>query len=144
VTTQRPKGRAVPERVAAAQRAFLANRESVEAYARTLPEQVPLGDGRVLRLLDRTANGVAYQTRNGMKVLVSLDPTPHGLLRHVSASYPTRLPSWDDLRLLRDAFFPPDLDVIQVLPRAGQYINVHAYCLHLFEAPAEWQGGLFV
>jgi hypothetical protein len=147
-TPQRPRGRAVPsyapERIAAGWAAFEAARDDVTAYARALPERVPLGDGRVLRLIERGQHNVAYTTRGGLKVLASLDPTPHGLLRHISASYAGRLPSWAELGLLRAAFFPPDIDVIQVFPRAGEYINAHAYCLHLFEAPGEWQGGLFV
>jgi hypothetical protein len=43
--------------------------------------------------------------------------------------------------LVRQAFFPPDRDVMQVFPRTGEYVNVHPFTLHLFQMPGIWQGG---
>lgn len=141
---RRPRGRAAPDRLARAQAAVLANLDTVSAYVATLPPVVRLDDGRTLHEIERTPVSVAYRSTDGLTVIASLDPTPHGMLRHVSCSRRDRLPDWDDLKALREAFFPADRDVIQVLPRAGEYINVHPRCLHLFDAPAEWQGGWFV
>ena len=140
------KGRSVPsypaERLATARAAFAQHGDAMLAAAAALPRVVRLNDGRTLRALQQMTGGVGYhRTPDGMVVVASFDATPHGLLLHVSASYADHLPSWADLGLLRAAFYPADKDVIQVLPRAGEYVNVHSYCLHLFEAPAEWQGG---
>ncbi len=87
------------------------------------------------------AGGKAYRCVDGLAVIATYDPTPHGTLLHISMSYARRLPRWRDLVAVRDAFFPPDVDVIQVLPRRGEYVNAHQFTLHLFQAPAAWEGG---
>jgi hypothetical protein len=146
VSAQRPRGRAVPSRarLAAAYQICLEHAEPLAALAATLPRTVRLNDGRALARDHHTGNGAGYRAPDGLRVLVSFDPTPHGILRHLSCSYADHDPTWQDLKLLRAAFFPADQDVIQVLPRDGAYINDHQHCFHLFESPAAWQGGLFV
>lgn len=118
-----------------------AHRDEIAAAAATLPSEVTLGDGRLLKFARSVAGGIGYRCRDGMAVIASYDPSPHGLLLHISVSYADRDPRWKDLKLLRAAFFPPDVDVIQVLPRDGQYVNLHQHCFHLFQAPEAWQGG---
>lgn len=136
IASHYPKGRLeTAEQIAQAHSA-----EMAEA-ARTLPAEVRLADGRVLTQAMPVALGYGYRALDGMVVVASYDATPHGLLLHVSVSYRVRDPRWKDIRLVRDAFFPPDVDVIQVLPRAGEYVNVHRHAFHLFQAPGEWQGG---
>jgi hypothetical protein len=143
------KGRAVPppeafysrERIAHARAMKERHQREMEATAASLPVRVVLGDGRVLDRDQPFAGGYAYRCADGLAVIASYDPTPHGTLLHLSASYAKRLPRWRDLRLLRAAFFPPDVDVIQVLPRDGEYVHAHPFCLHLFQAPGDWQGG---
>lgn len=139
------KGRIVPSypvaRVQAAQELFAAHGDAMLAAAATLPRTLRLGDGRKLVVARSMSGGLAYRCADGLAVIASYDVTPHGLLLHVSMSYANRLPSWAELTLIRAAFYPPDLDVIQVLPRGGEYVNVHPYCLHLFAAPEAWQGG---
>lgn len=110
----------------------------------TFPPRVRLPDGRKLVLVNRTPANVGYRCADGMAVMASYDPTPHGLLKHVSLSYATKDPSWHDIKQVRATFFDGDTDVIQVLPREDEYVNVHAHCFHLFEAPETWQGGWFV
>lgn len=51
---------------------------------------------------------------------------------HVSVSRPTRLPSWSDLRRVKDAFIGKDRKAIQVLPAQSEYVNIHPHVLHLF------------
>lgn len=139
------KGRAIPaypaERIAAAKAIKETHGAAMLAAAATLPTRVRLADGRKLVMREAIAGGRGYTCTDGMVALASYDPTPHGLLLHVSVSYRNRMPSWADLALIRAAFFPADKDVIQVLPKQGEYVNIHQHCLHLFEAPAEWQGG---
>jgi hypothetical protein len=149
VTAKRQKGRAVPvlgtslsrERIRAGVAIKAAHQIEIEAAALSLPREVRLADGRVLVCESPVAGGNGYRCRDGMVVVASYDPSPHGLLLHISVSYKARDPTWGDLKLLRQAFFPADVDVIQVLPRAGEYVNVHEHCFHLFQAPEAWQGG---
>jgi hypothetical protein len=113
-----------------------------EAISR-LPLEVRLADARVLRCVQQREVQRGYRCTDGMVVLASFDPLPPDgeLLLHISVSYKARDPRWTDLKLLRAAFFPDDVDVIQVLPRASEYVNVHTHCFHLFQAPAAWEGG---
>lgn len=129
------------DRIAEATRMFLEHEAEIRAAAATLPERVTLGDGRVLKFVKEMSGGKAYRCRDGMAAIVSYDATAHGLLLHVSISYADRDPRWRDLKAIRAAFFPADVDVIQVLPRAGEFVNVHVHCFHLFQAPETWQGG---
>ena len=114
--------------------------------ARTLPraqvptEDVRLADTRVLAL-DGPAltvpGGTLFRCGDGMTVIASLDERRHGKLLHVSASYPHRDPTWGDLVKVKQAFFG-DLDAMMVMPRLGDYINLHAHCLHVFQTPIGW------
>lgn len=144
MNNQRPRGRAVPmsgNRLLAAQEIAAAHGAEMEEAAKALPRSLQLADGRQLKYEKHMSGGCAYRCRDGLVVIATYDPSPHGTLLHVSVSYPDRDPRWRDLRLLRSAFFPPDVDVIQVLPREGEYVNVHQHCFHLFQAPATWEGG---
>lgn len=78
---------------------------------------------------------------SGPKELVvgsSIDTSEHGPLLHVSASYPKHLPPWETMIALRSHFFPDTVDVAMVMPRRADYVNMHAYCFHLWQIPVEW------
>lgn len=85
-----------------------------------------------------TVHSRQYGGRPGLLVFASSDRTPHGRLLHVSMSFADRDPSWDEIKAVRAAFFPPDVDVAQILPRAGTYVNVAQHAFHLWEIPGEW------
>jgi len=51
---------------------------------------------------------------------------------HVSVSRSSKLPSWDDLRLVKDTFIGKSRKAIQVLPPESEYVNFHPYVLHLW------------
>lgn len=53
---------------------------------------------------------------------------------HVSISpYPvTKIPTWDDMCILKDIFFEDEEAVIQVHPPKSKYINLMSNCLHLW------------
>lgn len=73
-----------------------------------------------------------------LKVIASLDRNPHGTLLHVSLSYPKRDPSWGVIKAVRYAFFPKDVDVAMMLPRDGDYVNVHPHCFQMWQTPEKW------
>lgn len=52
--------------------------------------------------------------------------------QHVSVSRADRLPSWDDLLLVKRLFLGHDATALQVLPPSGKHISYHPYCLHLW------------
>lgn len=81
--------------------------------------------------------GKAYKSADGLLVLASVRQELDGRLwAHVSVSRRERLPSWDDLKLVKDLFVGRDRPAYQVLPRARDYVNVHPYVLHLW-TPAD-------
>lgn len=68
-----------------------------------------------------------------LKVLVSESvEADERVWLHVSFSRPTRLPTWSDLRRVKDAFIGKDKKAIQVFPAEREYVNIHPYVLHLF------------
>ena len=81
----------------------------------------------------------SYFGPNGLTVIVSYDRTPRwGPLLHASISHHKRDPFWHEIKAMRQAFFPADIDVMMVLPQAGDYVNVHEHCFHLWQTPQEW------
>lgn len=52
---------------------------------------------------------------------------------HISMSFRNRVPTWDEMCWLKDAFFEDDEVVIQFHPKKKDYINTHPYCLHLWK-----------
>lgn len=139
------KGRVVPAvpkaRIARALAMKAAHGAEMQALAQLLPDAITLNDGRKLRYESPMSGGKAYYCADEMVVIATFDPTPHGTLLHVSASYADRDPTWHDLKQLRAAFFPDDQDVIQLLPRAGVFVEIHEHCFHLYQAPEAWRGG---
>lgn len=51
---------------------------------------------------------------------------------HVSVSHRDRLPTWPELKTVKDMLIGPDTVAIQVFPRAAEFVNVHPFCLHLW------------
>jgi hypothetical protein len=51
---------------------------------------------------------------------------------HVSVSHRDRLPTWDELRGVKDWLLGRDRWAIQILPVESEYVNVHPYVLHLW------------
>lgn len=115
----------------------------------TLPAgNVRLADGRLLKAVQHAAfdagGGViqdqtVYAGPRGLRVIGSVDPTHHGLLLHISLSYGDHIPSWEDIRAVRDAFYPDTVDCMMVLPRTEDYVNLHPYTMHLWQTPEGWE-----
>lgn len=109
---------------------------------------VRLADGRLLtleRLFDmEVAPGIVQQAYRWsgpktLSVIAGAEHTPRfGVLYHVSVAYRERLPSWKDVRLVRDALLPADRDFMMLLPREEDYISLHRFCFHVWECPTEW------
>lgn len=51
---------------------------------------------------------------------------------HVSCSRPNRLPSWEELSLVKDTFIGRERKAVQVLPAADEHVNINPNVLHLW------------
>lgn len=115
----------------------------------TLPAcNLTLKDGRTLTYIHLgppESVGSGQNTRiawwlgsDGMKVSASMDETHHGRLLHVALSYPDHYPTWEDIKAVRYAFYPATINVAMMLPQDRDYINVHEYCMQMWQVPVEW------
>jgi hypothetical protein len=109
----------------------------VDGHRQAALKEVPVRP-EVARMLAGQSLGARAWIGQGFTILASIDLTPHGDLRHVSISHKHRYPTWEEIKSVRAAFFDPDTDVMMMLPKAQDYVNVHPNCFHLWETPEGW------
>lgn len=51
---------------------------------------------------------------------------------HVSASLPTRCPTWEEMCIIKSIFWDDEDSVMQLHPPKSDWVNNHPYCLHLW------------
>lgn len=68
---------------------------------------------------------------------------------HVSVSRRDRCPSWEEMCQVKEIFWDAEDVVLQFHPAESQYVNNHAYCLHLWRpvdiivpTPPAWMVGI--
>ena len=76
----------------------------------------------------------AYTLPGGLRVIVGEDEEGW---EHVSVSRVDRIPSWNDMCLVKDTFWGPEDTIVQFHPPKSQYVNCHLNCLHLWKPPYE-------
>lgn len=102
---------------------------SVEAWHHEwLPTSLPRG----WRVVEMQRLGAAYQNGRLHVIASSRVETDGRRWAHVSMSFPDRLPSWEDVKRVRDAILGPTRTAVHVVPPASEHYNVHSYCLHLW------------
>ncbi len=69
----------------------------------------------------------------GCIVIVSKDDG----LWHLSISRKDRLPTYDELKDARYQFLPDVEYAIQVFPPKSEFVNLHTFCLHLWELASD-------
>lgn len=57
---------------------------------------------------------------------------------HLSISCENRLPTWEEVRDARYAIVPDEATMVLLLPPQSEYVNIHDFCLQLYEIPAEY------
>ena len=100
--------------------------------AEPLHPEIPrvLPDGWTI--LQRFGDGGAYQFRNGLRVIVSTATMADGHeWMHISVSRKDRLPSYDDLKFVKNTFAEKRF-AYQVFPPPDDNVNIHEFCLHLW------------
>lgn len=81
----------------------------------------------------KTMSGV-YVRKDGLNVVLSVEmkkSDPRKWL-HVSLSRQDRLPSWDDIKDVKDLFVGKDKTAAQIFPPKDEYINHNPNVLHLW------------
>lgn len=85
------------------------------------------------RILQMTEDGAAYMRDDGLSVIMSGNLEQDGKRwLHVSLARADRLPSWEDVRSVKDAFLGKDTYAVQVFPPERFYVNLNPHCLHMF------------
>ncbi len=64
---------------------------------------------------------------------------------HVSLSHRKRLPTWNEVKAVREKFCIPTAFYVMVLPPARCYVNLHEFCFQLWQVLSEdetsiWEG----
>lgn len=80
----------------------------------------------------RHTGGNHWATGDGLSIIASAEWVGGERWWHVSCARPARLPSWDDLRKVKDVFIGRDHTAVSVLPSEDRYVNTHPFCLHLW------------
>jgi hypothetical protein len=75
-----------------------------------------------------------------LRVIAGMEPyLADGVFRlHVSFSHLDRLPDWETIKQVKEAFFGDEVEAVVVLPKAKHYVNRHPFTHHLWESPEEW------
>lgn len=99
-----------------------------------LPRKLPSD----VRLIERRIDGAAYLCAHGLSVIASGDTEADGKRwLHVSCAHRRQLPTWEELRWVKETFVG-DRYAVQEFPPPDRYVNIHPYCLHLFACLDEW------
>jgi len=56
---------------------------------------------------------------------------------HVSVSWPSRCPTWDEMCRVKDIFFRKEEACVEYHPAEKDYVNHHPYCLHIWKPQDE-------
>ena len=78
------------------------------------------------------SNGFACVKR-GMVVMATIAKEKDDKFwMHVSMSYKDHLPSYAEMKFVKDVFIGEDRTAIQVFPKKEEHVSIHDYCLHLW------------
>lgn len=84
------------------------------------------------RLVERTEDGDMWMIGD-LKVIWSIAKEEDGRRWiHVSASRPTRLPSYNDMKRVKSLFIGDSRPAYSVYAPHAEHVNIHSNCLHLW------------
>lgn len=105
---------------------------ATQAELRELLPRVLPGSWRELRVAQMPFSKW-YMTQDGLRVCASMArERDQRRWLHVSVSREDRLPTWEDLKTVKDIIVGPEATALQVLPPKSKYVNKHPFCLHLW------------
>lgn len=74
-----------------------------------------------------------YETDTGCFILIAKEGDEKDKRWHLSISHPLRYPTWDEIKEARYSLLSRTKDFAMILPREGDYVNIHPNCFHLWE-----------
>lgn len=78
-------------------------------------------------------DGWRFVTAGGLfSVITSVREAGGKRWLHVSCAHAEYLPSWKELRWIKDLWIGRERKAIQVIPSEAEHASLHPYCLHLF------------
>lgn len=83
-------------------------------------------------IVQRWGDGFALVERSGLSVLVTTAPYEDREWMHVSLSRRDRIPSYDDMKYVKEVVIGNDRWAAQLFPPASEHVNIHPFCLHLW------------
>lgn len=93
-----------------------------------LPKILPDG----WRIVQPWGDGYAYQLRDGLRVICSTAEYEGREWMHVSMSRKDRLPSYNDMKHVKEVLIGNQRWAAQLFPPACDHVNIHEFCLHLW------------
>lgn len=72
---------------------------------------------------------------------LSVIVTREGGLYHMSVAHPTRYPTWEEISGAWYRAVPgaAEIEGKMALPRLDHYVNIHNFCMHVYQEPPESQ-----
>lgn len=74
-----------------------------------------------------------YYKYKDCAVLVSIENNRY----HLSISHQKRLPTYEELKEARYKFLPDEIYMAQIFPPKKEFVNLHPFCLHLWQIKQE-------
>lgn len=75
-----------------------------------------------------------YFAENGIKILHGKENHDGKWWDHVSISAANRMPTFEELKDIKNILIGRDKKAIQIFPNEKEYINLHPYFLHIFHS----------
>ncbi|HOV88194.1 MAG TPA: hypothetical protein PLM79_17700 [Syntrophobacteraceae bacterium] len=82
-------------------------------------------------------NQRCWQHRTGLRVIQEIEIHDGKEWLHTSFSRPDRIPSYQEITVVKDQFIGTAKKAIMVFPPREEHVNVHPFCLHLYSCLAE-------
>lgn len=97
------------------------------------PLSKPVEKGSSWRLMEVRGDGAAYMSWDGLMVILSAAAELDGKYwLHVSASRKGKLPSYEDLCLVKKEFIGDNREAVQVFAKRAKHVNINPHVLHLW------------
>lgn len=95
------------------------------------------------KIIQRHGRGYVYESRDRLCVIASAAHYNQDNREwlHVSMSRENRVPSYEDMKRVKEIFIGNDKSAIQVFPKVSDHVNIHPFCLHLWcplTGPQPW------
>lgn len=84
------------------------------------------------KLIATAQDGASLRNDQGLQVIVSGEFHDSKAWIHASLSRRSKMPTYEDLAMVKKVFVGDDKRAFMVLPDAAHHVNLHPFCLHLY------------